>query len=255
MRVLLPIPLVLACGLSFVAVSPARAAESEPAKPSPAAGSESGPGVVVCEPVLRGGSADVGNLGAGCSKWLHLAVGGQGRFGRTPLWSSVDRVRRELARPDFRISPDGAGKLARMLGVSHVVTGEIEGGADRVTLTYRLVTVPERTSVGAPITLEGSPKEVVTRLPAAARSLCELLGEKEPRLPVMPQDPADVGFVGRLGWKLEERRRARIRSGSRRCPRRMRWRRCSGCGPLPGSPRESCSGPRATASRWRPTTP
>src|SRR5437660_39011 len=53
---------------------------------------ENGPGVVVCEPVAPATDADTRSFGAGCSRWLRLAVCGHGELGRNPGWQMVDRV-------------------------------------------------------------------------------------------------------------------------------------------------------------------
>ena len=57
---------------------------------------ESGPGVVVCEPVAGTSAPDLAAFGSGCTRWLHLAVAGQGELGKTPLWGAMDEARREV---------------------------------------------------------------------------------------------------------------------------------------------------------------
>src|SRR5207244_1474163 len=94
---------------------------------SPLTAVASGPGVVVAEPVARQADAAAREFGAGCGRWLQFGVGGHGELGKTPLWSDLDRARRELGQPDLRLNRPEAMQLARVLGVTHVAIGEIQG--------------------------------------------------------------------------------------------------------------------------------
>lgn len=57
---------------------------------------DSGPGVLVCEPVATGADRTAADFGAGCGRWLHLIVAGHGELGKTPSWFCADYARREL---------------------------------------------------------------------------------------------------------------------------------------------------------------
>src|SRR5579872_2600503 len=97
----------------------------------------SGPGVVVCDPVCDARDRSLGDFGAGCGRWLFLVAGSQPEFGKTPLWWSLNRVRQELGRPNLQLSAQDGARLARRLGATHFVAGTL-GGGPRLTLTYRL---------------------------------------------------------------------------------------------------------------------
>lgn len=83
---------------------------------------DSGPGIAVCEPTVQKSALRLANFGAGCGRWLHLHVGGQGEFGKTPLWGSMDDARRDMNRPDLRFAKADALQLAQKLGATHVAT-------------------------------------------------------------------------------------------------------------------------------------
>jgi tetratricopeptide (TPR) repeat protein len=161
----------------------------------------SGPGIVVCAPVGRNADARTEEFGNGCGRWLRLVAGGHGELGQTPLWSSLDRARRELAKPDLRFSQEDAPKLAPILGVTHVAVGEIEGNAQHCTLTYHLWEARGGKVVGAPLTLTGSQDQVSAALPDMARRLLQALGIAAPRVPAKTGVNGDeMAFLGRLSW-------------------------------------------------------
>lgn len=137
----------------------------------------SGPGVVVCEPVAP--SAKAGDFAAGCGRWLHLVLGGHGEMGQTPLWSALERGRRELGKPNLRLAPPDAFRLAGMVGATHVVTGTRTGDA----LRFQLHDARSRRAVGAPVVVAGSETQIVAGLPEAARLLARRLGVGTPQVP------------------------------------------------------------------------
>ncbi len=164
----------------------------------------SGPGVVVCEPVAQNARAQIAAFGAGCGRWLHLAVGGHGEFGKTPLWGAVDDARLAMGKPDLRFAPQDAARLARKLGITHAATGRISGDATRCTLTYQLWQVPSRKPVGAPLTATGARQQVVARLPELARQMAARLGAA-PRVPAtVGADAAQLSLLGQVPWKARK---------------------------------------------------
>lgn len=172
---------------------------------------ESGPGVLVCEPVAKGAKAESVAFGAGCARWLHLVVGGHGEFGKTPLWSSLYHTQQELGRKDLRLAPEDGARLRESLGVTHAAFGVIEGDASRCTLTYQLWDLGAKKKVGEPVRLSGMGDEVLAGLPEAAAKLTRALGVAEPRVPkAVGETAAELRFLGSLQWyperQLEEAR-------------------------------------------------
>jgi tetratricopeptide (TPR) repeat protein len=161
----------------------------------------SGAGLVVSEPVATQADATTADFGAGCGRWLHLTVSGQPALGRTPLWSSWERAKTELGQSDLRLTLPDAERLASILGVTHVATGQISGGAGRCTLTYQLWVVPSGKAAGAAIRVTGTQAQVVAQLPQVARRLAAQIGIPQARLPAsVAAQPTDMGFLGRLPW-------------------------------------------------------
>ena len=147
---------------------------------------DSGPGIVVCEPVVEGADPATADFATGCTRWLHLTVGGRPEFGRTPRWFSLERVPSELGRKDLRIGRTEAGQLASILGVTHVVVGEVVGAPGAATLSLAVLTVPESTPVGEPIVVSGTHEELRRQLPAVARRIATRLGADETWSPAEP---------------------------------------------------------------------
>lgn len=167
---------------------------------------EGGPGVLVCEPVGNKVDAELADFGAGCGRWLHLMVGGQPEFGRTPLWSWTDRARKELKKPNFRLTLEEALLAARKLALTHVAVGEIEGSAEKLTLTYRLVAVAGKKTLGESFTTTGSREEVTAALGSTAGQMVRRLGVPVPRVPAAPgETAAELTALGRLPWVPDER--------------------------------------------------
>ena len=161
----------------------------------------SGPGVVVAEPVARQADGTARDFGAGCGRWLQFVLSGHGELGKTPLWSDIDRARRELGKRDLPLSRADALKLASMLGATHVAIGEIQGNSSRCTLTYHLLKAPEGREVGGPLVRTGTAGQVVAALPSLARSLAVRLGVAAPRVPPrLDVGAAELGELGRWPW-------------------------------------------------------
>lgn len=167
------------------------------AGPSRAASGE--PGIVVCEPAADPAN---GSFGVGCALWLQMTVGGQPEFGRTPLWRSLARARRELNRPDLRLTAAQAARLGPLLGVTHAAVGELHGTGAHLSLTYRLLRVPSGAPVGAAMTLRGTREQITAGLPRLARTLAKSLGAAAPAVPASPGlTPADLQLFGRFRWE------------------------------------------------------
>jgi len=66
-------------------------------------GVESGPGLMVCDPISAGPS-ELGDFGDGCGLWLQLAAAGRPELDRTPLWQSRQRAAFEMGRTDLRVT-------------------------------------------------------------------------------------------------------------------------------------------------------
>ncbi len=165
-----------------------------------------GVGIAVCEPAAVPGDPSTGNFGTGCALWLQMVVGGQPEFGRTPLWRSLGRARRELGRPDLRLAPPEARRLASLLGVTDVAVGTLRGTGTRLTLTYRLLPVPTGASTGTAMMLTGTRDQIAAGLPRLARTLAKSLGAAVPAVPASADlTPADLQFLGRLRWESAEK--------------------------------------------------
>jgi len=161
---------------------------------------QSGPGIVVCEPVTAPNS-DAAGFGAGCALWLQFTVGGQPQFGKTPLWASLNRAALELRRSDLRLSPAQAPRLASITGVTHAAVGTLNGSGPHLILTYRLLQAPSGAAVGAPITLTGTRAQIDAKLPLLARTLALRLGAKSPEIPASTQLSADdLQTLGEMNW-------------------------------------------------------
>ncbi|MBW3623881.1 MAG: hypothetical protein KY468_10790 [Armatimonadetes bacterium] len=163
---------------------------------------KSGPGLLIAEPSVVKADPKLAAFGAGCARWLHLFVGGQGSMGQTPLWTSADRVRQELGRKDLRLTPEEAKKLDHMLGISHVALGTVTGSEKQATLTYRVHSLPGLQPVGTPILLSGSAEQIVLALPSAAREMAKRLEVSSASVPdrvdLRPDELGALGGVPRV---------------------------------------------------------
>lgn len=164
---------------------------------------ESGPGILVCEPVPAADvTPDLSAFGAGCARWLHLVVGGQGELGRTPLWTAVDQARKELKRPDLRLSLVEAARLSQMIGITHVAIGSIKGNDALTTLSYQLYEIPSQKPVGEAVTVTGPAPIVASQLSALAQKLAMSLGVKSFAGPTGLTDTVkDLQAVGKTPWQ------------------------------------------------------
>src|SRR5204863_9938391 len=98
----------------------------------------SGPGVLVCDPVLVGTNSQTSAFGAGCGRWLHFALGAQPELGRTPTWASTSYTCLELKTRALRVSQKDVPLLAPSLGVTHFAIGTVEGTPEQCRLSYQL---------------------------------------------------------------------------------------------------------------------
>jgi len=161
-----------------------------------------GPGIAICEPVTSPADAAQASFGSGCAAWLQLAVGGQPQLGQTPLWSALNRARTEMNRPDLQLSAAQAVGLASKLGVTHVAAGTLRGAGPRLSLTFRLLQVPQKRLVGPPVTLAGTQTQIVAGLPQMARTLAKRLGVAAPRIPSSAGlTPAECRLLGLVRWQ------------------------------------------------------
>lgn len=166
----------------------------------------SGEGLVVCEPVSRGTDGATADFGAGCSQWLALAVGGMPQLGKTPLLTTVGRVRTELGKKDLRLEPADAARLAATAGATRVLTGEMTGDARRCTLTYQLYDAATGKVVGAPLRVEGAPADVIARLPETARQVAAVAGVEQAGAPApVGLSPDELSLLARLMYRSPDR--------------------------------------------------
>lgn len=156
-----------------------------------------GKGLIVCEPAAKSDAATAA-FGSGCSRWLHLAVAGQGTMGQTPLWDSLNAARREMNKPDLRLNKADAVTLAKKLGTNYVATSEITGSPARSTLTVQLWKLPAQTPVGAPLRANGTQAQILAALPSMANSLSTALAAPKPQLVPLGAAPTDIQFLGKL---------------------------------------------------------
>lgn len=185
------------------------------------------PGIVVCEPVVGANDEATASFGAGCSRWLQFALGGQTELGQTPLWHAVDEARRRLKYPDLRLTLAQSTALTPLLNVSHVAVGNISGNDEHCTLTYQLYEVPtgeqsylepipshpaqvvfhptKPKPVGELLVLTGSKQQVLEALPNAARQLAGRLGVTQPQLPAtVGASPQDLTTLGQVPWLIRK---------------------------------------------------
>jgi hypothetical protein len=163
---------------------------------------ESGPGVVVCEPVPQAGAtAEVADLGNGCARWLNLTVGGHGEFGKTPLWGSTIHALYRLRRSDMRLDQATGARLARLLGLTHVALGQVKGDLDHCTLSYQIWDMGAKKAVGKAQVLTGTAEAIRARLPRLASGLAAGLGVKSPRVPAAVGETAEeLQWLGAHPW-------------------------------------------------------
>ena len=163
---------------------------------------ESGPGIVICEPAAASADSAAGRFGTGCACWLQVIVGGQPQLGKTPLWGDLDRARTELGRQDLQLSAAEARNLAPILGVTHAAGGTLRGAEPHLILTYRLLQVPSGAPVGAAITLTGTQAQIASKLPQMARMLTRHLGISDASLPAsMDLTPDALQLLGQTRWQ------------------------------------------------------
>lgn len=138
-------------------------------------GLDNGPGVLVADPVPDAGvDSATAAFGTGCTRWLQFVVNNNGELGKTPPLSDITRALQQTGRTNWRLKPSDSSDMnlaASKLGVTHVVTSQIAGSGDNLTLSLQLEEVPSGKTVGAPSILSGAPERIVTALPDAAKTL------------------------------------------------------------------------------------
>ena len=209
-RVLILAPYIfLAASLPVLAALPASAPASTGPPPDPTAPPadwtavtqfspiESGTGVVVCEPVAQ--DVATAQFGAGCSRWIEFILGSQPEMGKTPAWTSVNDARRQLGKQDLCLSAADAPKLFDLLGVTHVLTGQISGTAASFSLVYTVTAHPGDPDGGPPLAAAGTSEQILQALPGLARQLLQRLHIENPAIPTdVGASPDDIAFLGRL---------------------------------------------------------
>jgi len=149
--------------------------------------SANGPGLWVCEPVVRGADTPTQRFATGCALWLGIVLEGQGAFGRNPTVKG-NVTPADLGRKDIRLTERDLDPLARKLGITHAALGEISGTERNCTLTYWIVELPSRKRVGEPVQVSGPAASVLKELPVAALQLAARLGLASPEIPAAARE-------------------------------------------------------------------
>ena len=152
----------------------------------------------MCDPVPAG--AALTTFGTACGRWLDLIAAGQPELGRTPFWEARGRIKREMGRTDFCLTPAQVAPLAGMTGATHAACGTLTGTPARCTLTYGLYALPGGKPVGPMIVQAGTEQQVVAALPGMAKALDARLGVRAPRVPpsvaLSPEELIQVEAIG-----------------------------------------------------------
>jgi Tol biopolymer transport system component len=161
----------------------------------------SGPGLVVCDPHVEPASKSVAAFGMGCAAWLQLHAAGQAEFGKTPRHQSIVRGQMEMGRATLDLRPDELPRFGRIMGITHVALGSISGTPQQCKLRYQLYTTEDGKPFGEPLELFGSGVVVTEQLPEMARSLAMSLGASKPAVPPeMGETAADLAWIGQCPW-------------------------------------------------------
>lgn len=162
---------------------------------------QSGPGLVVLEPVANTKDPELHSLGQGAAAWLHLTVAGQPAFGQSPAFSSIGRSRREMNAADTAMALPQARDLARRVGATHVAVGTIAGSASAGRLSYRIYRVDNGQPVGSAASASGSEAQIAAALPGVARTLNAALRGSPSRIPSSTGlSASDMALLGRCRW-------------------------------------------------------
>lgn len=162
---------------------------------------DSGPGILICEPISNGGATALEDFGSGCSLWLQWCMGFNPELGQTPRFDLAIRACKEMHVPRLRLAAAQARRLHNILGVTHVVVGQISGTESNCSISYQLVAVPSQQMLGQPIKLTGSETGIITQLPTAARAILEQLKVKAQHVPeTVGASPEDLALVGHYDW-------------------------------------------------------
>jgi len=139
--------------------------------------SDSGPGVMVCEPQAPAGGEAMA-FGMGCGRWLRYQVGGQPRFGKNLYWGNYSYGLQQINLENGIPTQAQALEMGKIEAQTHVATGTLEGTPEQGTLTYRLWKLPEKQVVGEPIVVKGNRSQIVAGLPTIAKTIvARLYGE------------------------------------------------------------------------------
>ncbi len=157
---------------------------------------------LVCEPVVGVGlPLTIAQLGSGCTRWLQFTVGGLPQVGATPFWSSYPRACFENGRADLRLQPADIAPFARSTGARETILSSLTGTPAKLQLTYRIFDARTREPIDVPITLKGTPSQIVAQLPRTAAKLATLLGVHNAVLPKAIETDADgLELMGGIPW-------------------------------------------------------
>ena len=124
------------------------------------------------------------------------------QLGQTPRWELAERASSELHAHRLRLNLEQAGRLAGILGVTHVAVGQVGGTQAACTLTYQLYTAPARTKIGEPIKLAGSEDQIIAQLPSASAAVLTALGVKAQHAPITvgATSASSCKMVGHYPW-------------------------------------------------------
>ena len=165
---------------------------------------QSGNGLVVCEPVPAAALKAQSAWGAGASRWLQVQVGGLPELGQTQLWGVTENARRQLKLANLQLGGAQADGFARACGVNRVAIGTLSGTPQNAVLAYQVRDVAAGKVVGR-AQIRGEMAQLHAQLPTLARNLAGALGVKSGTATQIKLAPDDLKFLGTPPLKADFR--------------------------------------------------
>ena len=134
--------------------------------------------LVVSEPIVNSSDPRAVAFATGIARWLEFHVGGQPALNRTPLWTSVERVRLELKLSDFRLKESDLPDAGKRIGATHFLLSEVSGDAKNLSISFYLAQTADQKIVGKPIVMSGNPEALLAKLPEIAKELSSRMAVK-----------------------------------------------------------------------------
>jgi tetratricopeptide (TPR) repeat protein len=172
----------------------------------------SGPGVVVFDPVIDPSAKNSSALGTGIGRYLHFYVAGQGDFGKTTTLGHMDEVRRQYKLANWQVPlPTDAKKWENVrkytasLGATHGVTGKLEQKNGVLQLRYDIFQGADDKLLKS-FNITGSADQISAQLPSIARKMAVFIGAKSPAIPAkMALSSEDLKVIGAIPY-LQKRK-------------------------------------------------